>query len=276
MQEETKVYQGLMPLSDEEYRKVDAINASGLRTLVTKTPFHYVYEKANPRKETSSTIFGTYVHHVVLENGLSKFTPSPHCDRRTKDGKALAEAHAKECAEKGLISIDSEDYESLAQIDKEAKTNKLFQILLSNPEAIKERAVFATHADGFLMKGKVDLVMSHDGEIILCDLKTSESIDAQDFSRSIYNYGYHSQMAFYDMLLAMNGMKPTRHLIAAIENKQPHCFRVFEIEPEAIEAGRVAIHHGLAEYAKCKKTNTWPNYQDDIVSIGLPGFANTF
>lgn len=274
--QEGKTYKGLMPLDDTEYRAVDAINASGLRTLIAKTPFHYVYEKANPRKETSSTIFGTHVHHVVLENGLSKFTPSPHCDRRTKDGKALAEAHARECAEKGLTSIDYEDYESLAQIDKEAKSNKLFQILLSNPESIKEHAVFATHKNGFLMKGKIDLVMSHAGEIILCDLKTSESIAHEDFSRSIYNYGYHMQMAFYDMLLRENGMKPTRHLIAAIENKQPHCFRVFELEPEAIEAGRLAVEGGLEKYAECKRNGEWPNYQEGITSIGLPSFAKTF
>ena len=268
---------GFVKMTDEEYRKVDAINASGLITLLKKTPFHYAYEKAFPKKETDSTRFGTFVHRVVLENEIHKFSPIPKCDRRTKEGKAIYESFDQECTAKGLTAVDAEDFESLFQINKETKDNKIFKSLCDHPESMKEVAVFATNKDGFLMKGKIDLVVKNKDEVILCDLKTSDSISEIDFSRSIYNYGYNIQMAMYDMLLDMNGVKPHRHLIFAVENKQPHCFRVFELERSAIEAGAVQLKQAIQTYIECKKSGTWPAYSsNEITQIGLPAFANTF
>lgn len=55
-------------VTDAEYFAHPAINCSGLKTILQKTPMHFKYEQSASRKETLAMKLGSAVHCAVLES----------------------------------------------------------------------------------------------------------------------------------------------------------------------------------------------------------------
>ena len=64
-----------------------------------------------------------------------------------------------------------------------------------------------------------------------------------------------------------------KFIFAAIETSAPYAVKIYELEQDSIEAGRKKYRQALNEYAQCKASNTWPAYDQEIETIGIPQWA---
>jgi exodeoxyribonuclease VIII len=120
-------------------------------------------------------------------------------------------------------------------------------------------------------KSKMDW-QSHNGFIV--DLKTTEDASKSGFGKSVWNYRYHVQGAFYcDAYEQYHGQAPRGFLFIAVEKKPPFAVALYFLTPEQMDIGRREYERDLRVYHQCLLRNEWPSYGTGIEPIELPGWA---
>ena len=102
---------------------------------------------------------------------------------------------------------------------------------------------------------------------MLIDLKTTRDA-GPGFERSVRQYRYHVQAAFYGD--GMGGMEERPMVFIAVETEAPYLVSCNIIGPDSLSAGRDAYRRNLETYAKCVETNTWPGYPETLQTVNIP------
>ena len=142
-----------------------------------------------------------------------------------------------------------------------------------NAPAWKEISVFAIDPEtGALCKCRFDY-LSYDFEAI--DVKKTQDARPDAFSKSITNYRYHVQAAFYsDVFFWCTGQQLKSFEFLAIEEKAPHGKKMYKLGDESIMIGAETYRKNLNTYAECKHSGNWPAYEcDHTEEIDLPYWA---
>jgi len=106
------------------------------------------------------------------------------------------------------------------------------------------------------------------------DLKKTQDARAPAFSRSVANYTYHVQQAFYsDVWEWETGEKLKDFLFCAVEEKLPHAAMLYQLDDEAVEYGRKLYREALNYYAECLNKDIWPAYSEEVEMLSLPTWA---
>jgi exodeoxyribonuclease VIII len=115
---------------------------------------------------------------------------------------------------------------------------------------------------------------------LLVDLKTAEHADADSFARSIANYRYHVQDAFYRMVFSVASGVPVERFIFAVMEKpekgiDPHPDRMafYELTYEEVVAASNTFSSDLEALQYCMDNDTWAGYPQDILPIMRPHWA---
>ncbi|WP_373069873.1 PD-(D/E)XK nuclease-like domain-containing protein [Sulfurimonas sp.] len=242
-------YKGCMKVSDEEYFKIPALSNSDFR-LLKESVLHYE-NKDLFQLSGSSLELGSAVHKLVLEPDtfnedfvIEDFKGA----ELNKNSKAYKEAKAAwEDGVKGRKILSKDLFEQVTLMAKNVKA--IAGGLLQG--GIAENA-FISEFDGMPVKCKADYYRQDAGVVI--DLKTTKSI--KDFKKSILEYGYGTQSAFYLDVINKAGYKADRFIFILVETSAPYMVSVQEMSLESIEEGR-AIYSELLQ--------TWKNYKNDGV-----------
>jgi len=246
-------------MSDADYFAVDALSNSDFR-LLKESVLHYENKDLFPISSTSMKI-GSAVHKLVLEpesfNDDFIIEEFDGCELN-KNSKAYKEAKAK-CLEaaQGREILSVQEFDSITTMARNVKA--IAGGLLQN--GIAENAFFSEF-DGIPVKCKADYYREDLGVVI--DLKTTKSI--KDFKKSILEYGYDTQSAFYTDVISSLGYKADRFIFVLVETQAPYMVSVQEMRLESIEEGR-AVYSELLQ--------TWRDYKKDgvvnvVKTTGLP------
>jgi exodeoxyribonuclease VIII len=146
--------------------------------------------------------------------------------------------------------------------------------LLTGKPGKAERSVYwIDEATGELCRCRPDFWREDD---IVVDLKTTEDASPEGFGKSIANWSYDTQDAFYRDGCAAVG-KPLRAFVflaveksARVVEGQPLGVAVYQLDEAGRDLGRAKYRADLATYAQCKATNKWPCYSDKLETISLP------
>lgn len=259
---------GIFSLPFADYQAIKAINKSGL-DKIAKSPAHYQHSLQNPEAPTDAMILGQAAHAAVFEPEelYRRFFARPAgIDGRTKEGKpALAELVAKN---PGKTMLKADEWASIEGMMRAVRNNALVSRMISGGRA-EQSAVSQDPEHGVLCKARPDY-MGTDG--VLYDLKTTADVDFFTFQRSVRDFRYHVQAAWYlDTVNAAIGSKAfTRFVLLAIEKKAPHGVIAYELDAEAIRLGRLAARANLATYAKCLSSGQWPGYPEQLLTMTVP------
>lgn len=262
---------GIFSLSFPDYRALKAINKSGL-DKIEKSPAHYQHSLVTPDEPTDAMIFGQAAHLAVFEPEqlYRNFFARPEgIDGRTKEGKARLEELGK--ANVGKTMLKADEWAALEGMMRSVRENALVSQLISGGKA--EQSAIAHDAEhGVLCKARPDY-LGRDG--VMLDLKTTENVDFFSFQRSVRTFRYHVQAAWYlDVVNAALGREEfKRFVLIAIEKKAPFGIIAYELDPEAIRVGRMQARANLKTYAECLKSNNWPGYPEQLLSMTLPEWA---
>ena len=260
---------GLLVMPATQYHAEKAIGHSGIVKML-KSPAHLREYLDHPHQPTPAMAFGTAVHTYVLEQDrfAEEFVVAEKFDRRTKEGKEAA-ARFEE-ANQGKIVITSEEMATLTLVQRAVFAHQGAARLLSVGDA--ELSAFWTNADtGLNCKCRPDWF---NGEAIV-DLKTCVDASSSGFSKSIANFGYDIQAAYYvDGIKAVTGME-LPFLFVAVEKDAPHAVAVYRADPDVIEIGRKKYRAALQLLKWCQASGNWPAYQPggEIELISLPRWA---
>lgn len=274
-------------ISNEDYHAGEGISKSGL-DLIHRSPAHYMAAKLAPREETPALVLGTAVHAAVLEPDrfLAEYVATPAFDRRTKAGREVFAEFQVENAGKTLIA--QEQYETALAIRDAVYAHPVAKRLLVGGRA--EQSAYweqeIAYSNPMLCKCRPDYLRP-DGLIV--DLKTTEDARADHFLRSVVNYRYYVQQAWYQRGLSLacrgasteDGVMPTEALylseegenafiFLAVEKQPPYGIGVYLLPPELAEQGRIEMEQDLALYASCMRSGTWPGYAESVQVLDMP------
>jgi len=231
-------------LTNSEYRAQRGLSKSDL-DLIHKSPALLEWKKNAPREESEVAITGTALHAAVLEPEAfaSEYIKRPSFDRRTKDGKAGAEAFDATMAGSGKIIMDAADYDQVTTMRDSIMAHPVAAHLLGLP-GVSEASIFF-EIDGLRCKARPDRLVTD--EPIILDVKTTDDVDK--FEASAEEYRYHAQVAWYcEALRQLRGVEH-RFIFVVVGKRKvfgQHPVRVFEMDPEWMEAGKAAYLEDLA------------------------------
>lgn len=300
---------GLLVMPAADYHRSDALGHSALLKLL-RSPEHYQSYITTPHEGTAAMAFGTALHAAVLEPDAFAAEYAVFDEsllegtlQSLDDYKAAAEAlgikTGKMKKDEIKSAVKAADIESRFKFrdDVQAELNK-GKIVLStehmaaittiqskiskHPGASRRLAHGVAELSGFWVdpetgvncKFRPDwLVMNEQGEIeAILDVKSTKDASIAGFSKSIANYGYDVQAAYYTDGLKQIIGKEVPFLFLAIENDAPYSVAMYRADQQMLDIGRKKYRAGLAIMQWCQREQQWPGYQttDEEESISLP------
>jgi exodeoxyribonuclease VIII len=261
------------------YHSHEALNYSRMKVLLD-CPAKF-YDKV---EATQTMEFGTLFHMYVLEphifdRAVIVFDKDLRSKQNKEEKKQLQAAGYK-------YFIKSNDLNNLARMKNAVMSFNLGERLLS--DGYPEISAFF-EMDGVLCRSRFDYLKSIDDTLFITDIKTISSCSKDNITKSIGQFNYHIQAAFYsDALKICQGeFEKVIFINFFVESTKGltnnnHISAVPVIIPEEdLEIGRCEYKRALNIYKDCTNNNNFYDYDTvfgwggAISEIGLPAWKKT-
>ncbi len=261
------MYENIDP---DSYHRHYSVSQSKL-SVFNVTPYHYYrqYVKPGAPSKAPSAAFqkGTLIHLAVLEpeRFFETVVMGPCENKALKEWKDFAIAHG------GLTVAKPSEFFMMGEIARQIRANPIAYEMIKGSK--KEVSIsWEDDETGLLCRGRLDAF--NEAQLVIPDVKTTANASPEKFFRSVGDYRYHVQAAFYsDGVKKILGSKrdPVFSWIA-IETTWPYVVQVYEVPEYMIEIGRAEYKTNLRRLAKCLETGVWPCYGDPIITAELPKY----
>ena len=266
-----------------EYRLWDAINKSSLDDLLDWSPKHCRYYQDHPKPDTPDLLTGRALHTYILEPDKfdAEFIVAGQCEavtgkgQRCRNGGSVIVAGACYCK----LHIPEGEPDPRAQLDAEQLATVEAMGAAIKADEMARRLVYTKGGDnelsmcwqdretGLLCKARLDMLRPT--WQMIGDLKTTQNASKAEFERSLGDWGYHRQAAFYLDGARVLGLDVPHFGLIPIEKKPPYGVATYVVDDSAVEAGRTEIRAALRAYAQCKSTGDWWGYASQWELIGI-------
>jgi hypothetical protein len=263
-------------MSEADYHARTELSSTEARLLL-ESPAKYRWKKDNPPLIAPSKKFdlGTAVHSKVLGTGYDvEVIPQ---DILASNGaistKAAKEFVANVRAE-GKVPIKQEDFDlidgSAASILAHPGARQLF----AQP-ADAEVSVFATDpATGIPVRARFDFLPSAftlgAPSRVAVDLKTAVDASPDGFTKSIANYNYDVQRAWYLDALKWETGETAELVFVVVEKEPPYLVGVYQLPTIWVEMGLTKARRARELFKECTDTNSWPGYSETVELLSPP------
>ncbi len=267
---------GIYSMSNADYHgdpcDSPALGSTGARKLVSECPAAFRYAVPEVKEEFD---IGNAAHLLTLQPDLFEAAIGrvPFDDYRKKE----AQVSRDDIRASGRIPLTMKQV-----VDVESMRAAVFAdpiASLAFLEGTPEQSMFWRDPEfGFWCKTRPDWLPTH--RRYLVDIKTSTSADPEAFTKSVVNFGYHQQAAWYlDGVEAVTGERPERFAFIVACKKPPYLVTTCWLDEEAIGWGRILNRYARGLFAWCLDRDEWPSYRPDITgppgafTISLPHWA---
>lgn len=233
-------------------------------------PEYFKYMMDNPKEPSKDMLIGLALHCLMLEpEEFDKlFIVSP-----MKGGSKKYDEWKEENV-KGRTILTETIYDKAKKMSIKLKSKPMAMKLLSG---FHEKAFFwRDPITGILCKCKPDSIHATVG--LLADLKKSKSASPEGFIKSVYEFSYHVQAAFY-----MDGVRyaieqsgenpwgfkvPDVFTFIAQEAEAPFTHGYYDLEEEFIEEGREEYRWRLRRFKRLEEEQAWnESYSEKIIKL---------
>lgn len=252
----------LLDMPNEEYHRLPHISKSGL-DRVAISPAHYRF--AEPRQPSRAMEIGTAIHTALLEP--DRFAAEYVLLKEVTDRRASAYREAVKVygSERVLVGPEAD---RVAGMQAAVMAQPAARDILERAGHREASLICADPETGVTVRVRYDLLT--DCGMVL-DLKKTRDARPAKFSRSIFNYRYHVQAAFYsDSWFWATGERLKSFRILAVEDLLPHAVKIYTLDQTAIDDGRRLYREDLNLYAQCLERDEWPAYDctaDEVISL---------
>jgi hypothetical protein len=271
---------GLHTVHYEVYRQWQAVNASSLKHAL-RSWAHFRHELDAPPVETDALRLGRAFHMALLEpdRAASLIVCPPKFDRRTKDGKATAEAFEATLTP-DHIQVDAIEREDMGRMRAQIMDNPEARLLLTNARGVNEQSVlWCDKATGIECKGRIDRLLETRSARIVIDIKTAADASPKRFAADAIKYGYDVQAAHYaDAIRTLHAdSKPVDFVWIVVEKAAPFAVMVYrasepDCQPDMMTFGQSRRGKLLRELRACRENNKWPGYGEGILPLRVPAW----
>jgi len=257
-----------------DYRRAEGVNQSSLKKILD-SPAHYQAALKNKVIPTPAMEMGTALHCLSLD-GRDKFDSNYIMK---PDGLNLATKAGKEwkasVGRKKVLSTGGKDDPWGSVQGMAAELAKLAWFDPSQTDYIKHNEVSVYWEDrGVSCKARLDRLMIEEGLVL--DLKTTDSVDPETFTKKVVNLGYDFQAAYYTRAAMAAYGKPFRFIFVAVERKAPFAVDLFEVSPGIMHEGFYKVEKALDLYAKCSESGEWPIKEPVIRQLEYPSWYKSY
>jgi len=253
----------VLNMPNDVYHSYAGISKSGL-DMIARSPAHYAYR--SPQEPTRAMVIGSATHAAILEPELfakQYMLLKDVTDRRSSAYKQAVDQFGADNVLTGTEADAVTGMQAALQLNESAKQRL-------DARGWVELACFASDpVTGVLVKCKFDKLTS---DFLSVDLKTTQ--DLRDFAKSVANYRYHVQAAFYaDVFEWATGEQLKGFEFLAVEKDAPNASRIFVLDTPSIDYGRKLYRQALDVYAECLRNDEWPMPPGETEYITLPYWA---
>lgn len=169
------------------------------------------------------------------------------------------------------IVLSQETWDQLHAMKAAVMAHPAARALLTGKPGKAEQSVYwVDHVTGQLCRCRPDFWRADN---VLVDVKTTDDASLEGFGKSISNWRYDVQDAFYcDGVKAATGNDVRAFVFLAVEKRPPYAVACYMLTPEDVELGRLQYRRDLAVYAQCQQSGQWPGYGDKIQTATLPAW----
>lgn len=248
--------------------------------LFRKCPLAYKQTIDGIMKEGDTAVFqlGRATHTLVLEckDSDERFgaefivSDGPVNPKTDKPYGKATKAYQDWAAEQTKPVISMEDFALMVKMREAVHAHPVAADLLAS--GIAEGTIRTTW-DGEPVQARLDWFDPERG--VLVDFKTCSDVDK--FQYDIRDFGYVTQMAFYEKCLRLAGYdRPLRVCLIAVEKKEPYRVAVVEFYRGTLDDGNCAppgTKFGagndvlIAKLQECRAADKWPTWYEDVIKM---------
>lgn len=224
-------------LDIKEYHKHDSISKSRL-DLVDQSLLHFLEP---PEFKKDYLDFGSALHCLVLEPHLYDDTYKKQPDkikvRRGKVWDELVEEHPK------THFLKQDMYDNVQRARDNIFKHSIAKAIFTGGESeVSYFADFEINGHKIDVRCRADKFNLGSG----IDFKTAASAHPDAFRRSVTNYRYNVQAAFYsDIMEKVEGVPLDGFIFVAVESKPPFAIGVYSMDQESLDCGRTDYEENL-------------------------------
>lgn len=262
---------GIYPLSDEAYLADPVLepslnNSTGVKILTSPAHAWAMHPRLGgaPDADGDSTEAQDVGHvaHQMFLHGESRIRIINVTSFQTKAAKELRDRAIGE----GRIPLKAERYDAVHRIVEKLER---FRLRTGAFTAGKPEQTLVWREGPHWGRCKVDW-LPDEPSAYLWDLKTTTALaSAETFGRSAF--GYDMQASYYPRgCECVRGEPPEGMRFCVIETKPPFGVKIFEYSPAAIEDANEEVSDAIRLWARCRETDSWPDYPDEVEWIEIP------
>ena len=257
-------------MNNEEYHSIKAIDdyrvvsSSDLQTIDINPSLFYNSHVLKLDQDNDCFIAGTLIHDLVLEpqKAIDKYKVYEKVDLRTKEGKEYKKSVEEQASLEKKILIDYQTWASCENIAHNVK--HLYGDIIFTSDIEKSYFIKNDIENlAFYQKARPDILLEYvKSRYILIDLKTTSAKNEYEFRKSVYEYKYANQLAYYIDVLhkyfaynEMDGEIVNAYWIVA-STTNPKFITVFKCDEDILISAKANIDNILHKYSQFLKGQT--------------------
>ena len=257
-------------ITNEAYHADPALGRSRASDLLASCPAKVKHAMGQPSPNSPALLNGGMIHSAVLEPHLTdtEYGCKPaEIDGNSPRTNAYKEAFAEmEDANPGKRWLPPSDYVMCMDVAASVLQHPMAKNLLYDASSLIEHTGFF-EIEGTPCKVRPDLYNKDSG--IVLDLKTTIDASPKGFAKSVRQYGYLFQSAWYMTALRAMGERPKQFVFLVVEKSPPYATACYTLDNADIEREVPRVLEACKIYGECLQTDVWPGYSDDIKTLDL-------
>jgi hypothetical protein len=256
---------------DPAYRREIGENQSSLKNILV-SPAHYQVSKKRRFVTTINMEIGSAVHCKALEGDEEferRYVLKPDdISLTTKEGK---EWKAAQVGKTVLTNSDKDrPWDSVVGMTDSLRSMEWFNPSQSDYRKFNELSIY-WDAMGIPCKGRLDRLVDNGDEVLVLDLKTTDSVDKSVFEKKVCGgMNYIFQAAWYAEAARLAYNKPAKFIFIGIERAAPWTADIFEVSDEMMTEGIKQINEARRILGECLRTKSWPKPNPSYNVMNLP------
>lgn len=257
---------GVYETSADDYHAHPALSSSGARKLLPPScPALFHYERSNPVEPTTEMEFGSVAHDLLLGNG-NAYEVLSYDNYRTKESQEKAKALRAE----GRIPILDWEFRRAEAMVSVLRAHPIAGHLFTGGAA--EKSLFwVDPTTGVNLRARIDYMKLDHLPPLIVDYKSCTSAALDKIPKSVADYGYHIQAAFYiEAVKRLKLADDPAFLNVWQERKPPFLVTVTQMPVASLLIGADRVREAIELFDRCTKTGRWPGHSDQVEAIGVP------
>ena len=254
-----------------------SLSSGAARTILAKSPAHVAMENVRlggkSRTATESMETGSLIH-AILASDDSEIRIGLFDSYMSKAAKEWRD----NTRHSGYIPVLSHDYENAMHVADIVRKRCVEGITNTPFCGYAENEVTAIWRDGdVLCRARYDvLVRDGNGNADIWDWKSTKDVSDRGIEKTIANYRYDIQAAFYMRGLEALGFKSQQisFIFVFFETVAPYTVRRVVLSQEYLQQAKKEVSQAISLWQQCLANSSFPTMPPDTMTVEIPHYLS--